>query len=318
VGAVTVEKLITEWGLDTDEFIKGAQKADKELEGLQGQVGKLNSINDTLGKGLRRVGGFMTASVTVPVLAAGAAMIKAASDAEEIGDKFDIVFKDQTEVVRAWAAETSLAVGRSRFDFEKWLAQLQDTFVPLGFARDRAAELSKEVSLLTVDLASMNDMADDEVLNLLTSALVGNHEAVRRFGVTITQATLEQELMRMGIKKSIKDVDSQTKAQARLNLIMAQTEDAQGNAIKTAASFANQSKKLKGEIRDVAVTFGRDLLPVAKDAVSVLSQMARTFSQLDDEQRQNIIRLAAFGAAIGPVLLGAGGVLALVTVHCWS
>ena len=44
------------------------------------------------------------------------------------------------------------------------MAGLQDTFVPLGIARDEAAELSKSLVTLAVDVASFNNTADADVI----------------------------------------------------------------------------------------------------------------------------------------------------------
>ena len=47
------------------------------------------------------------------------------------------------------------------------------------------------------------------------SALVGNHETVRRFGIVITEAELQAELFRMGITKSKDEITAAEKLQAR-------------------------------------------------------------------------------------------------------
>ena len=73
---------------------------------------------------------------------------------------------------------------------------VQDTFVPLGFARNEASDLSVQLTKLAVDVASFNNASDTETMRAFQSAIVGNHETVRRFGIVITEATLQQELNR--------------------------------------------------------------------------------------------------------------------------
>ncbi len=87
-------------------------------------------------------------------------MVANASEAQEIGSKFDAVFKEQAEAARDFAAATSAALGRSKIDLEGFLGTLQDTFVPLGFARDKAREMSQQLTTLAIDLASFNNKAD--------------------------------------------------------------------------------------------------------------------------------------------------------------
>ena len=113
------------------------------------------------------------------------------------------MFRELSGEAREWARVHAEAVGRSSLDIEGYLATLQDTFVPLGFAREEAFGLSSALAQLGVDLASFKNAAEPETIDLLTSAIVGNHEAVRRFGIVITESTLKQELMNAGIEGGV-------------------------------------------------------------------------------------------------------------------
>jgi hypothetical protein len=80
--------------------------------------------------------------------------------------------------------------------------------------------------------------------------------------------------MTMGVAKGTQGATEQQKALARLNLIMKGTADAQGDAERTAGSFANQGRALWSAVADLGVEFGSALLPAlnvfigaAKDAV---------------------------------------------------
>ena len=189
------------------------------------------------------------------------ALVSVASDAEEINAKFAAVFKEEAEAAEAFGGNLARAVRRSKIDIKSYLATIQDTFVPLGFARDAARSMSQQVVKLAIDLSSFNNVAEPEVIRGLQSALVGNHETMRRYGVVITQATLEQELLNMGMKRGFKNATEQEKALARLNLIVAGTADAQGDAARTANSFANQLRGAKAQIKDASIIIGARLLP---------------------------------------------------------
>ena len=104
------------------------------------------------------------------------------------------------------------------------MAQLQDTFVPLGFARDKSAELSKALAQLATDVGSFNNVATPDVANAFTSAIVGNHEAVRRFGIVLTEASVKQEAYRMGIAETDSELNSQQKVLARVSILLSSTK----------------------------------------------------------------------------------------------
>ena len=143
-------------------------------------------------------------------------------------------------------------VGRSAFALEEMASKVQDTFVPMGFARGEAAQLSIQLAKLATDVASFNNASDTETMAAFQSAIVGNHETVRQFGIVITEATLNQELLRMGLTKTSQTASNAQKVQARLNLIMAGTTDAQGDAARTADSFANRSKASASRARTIS------------------------------------------------------------------
>jgi len=171
--------------------------------------------------------------------------------------------------------------------------------VPMGFARGEAARLSVELTKLAVDVASFNNASDTETMAAFQSALVGNHETVRRFGIVITEATLQQELYRMGVKQNAQDVDNATKVQARMNLILAGTTDAQGDAARTADSFANTSKALKAALDELLVNVVTPLLPALTNmarglanATNSLNEFLVAVGMIDEVGRpqENILR----------------------------
>ena len=104
------------------------------------------------------------------------------------------------------------------------------------------------------------------------SALVGNHETMRQFGVVITEATIKQELLNMGIEGGTKAASNSQKVQARLNLIMAGTTDAQGDAVRTADSYANRVREMQAALGDLGILIGNELMPHLKNLVTFVTK----------------------------------------------
>jgi hypothetical protein len=191
--------------------------------------------------------------------------IKTASHAEEITNKFNVVMGDFAVSTEKWAVRLGDATGRATQDVKKWLATLQDTFVPMGFSRDLALDLSKSLVQLGIDLGSFNDRADPEVISLLTSAIAGNHRAVRSMGIVLSEVGILQEAWNAGIQKSFRELTNQEKAMLRFRIILRSSLDAQGDAIRTQETFANQSKRLNANITELKETIGKTLLlPVSE------------------------------------------------------
>ena len=269
---------------------------------LNKSVSKLENV----GRNFEQIGKKMTTRLTIPLTALGGILVKTASETEEMQSKFNQVFGDLQGGARDFADELGESVNRSSYQLQDFLSQLQDTFVPLGFAREEAKELSKNMTELAIDVASFNNKADDRVIRDFQSALVGNTETVRKYGVIINQSAIEQEALRMGISRSYNELTEQERVLARHNIIMNNTSDAIGDAERTSESFANQVKGLKADLHELGVELGEELLPLATDFVSFLRELTESFSELDDEQKRTILRIGALVAAIGPVLLIVG------------
>ena len=202
--------------------------------------------------------------------------VKVAGDAEEITNKFNVVFGASSKKAHEFAEALSNATGRSSTKLKQMLASLQDTFVPLGFAREESAKLAKSLSRLSLDVASFNNAADVDVMKAFQSAIVGNHEAVRSFGIVLTEAALKQKAVSMGIGSSNRELTAQEKVLARVKIIYDSTKDAQGDLIKTQDSYTNQLKSFNAQIFELQRTIGEKLMPIATQFLALGARFADT------------------------------------------
>lgn len=244
---------------NVDIVIRGRDQASKQL----------NSI----GRNLRKFRGEVASTVRTAALSAGIVfgvggivragkqMLEAASFAEESGNRFDEVFKEQAETSAAFAIQLGKDTHRSQIRIKDYMATLQDTFVPLGLTREKAAELSGELVKLAIDVGSFKDVSDSEVIENFTSALVGQSKAVLKYGIVTNITALKQELFNQGIKKTFEELTVQEKVLLRYNVIQRSTRDAQGDVIRTSRSYANELKALKDTIFETSAAMGAMPLP---------------------------------------------------------
>lgn len=73
-----------------------------------------------------------------------------------------------------------------------------------------------------------------------------------------------------------------------------------------------QLKLLQSAIEGVAIEFGNILIPVISKVVDFLTDLADKIANLSDEEKEQIVRIAAIVAAIGPVLTIIGKVLTVL------
>lgn len=269
MAATTIDTLLVRIEADLSQVKNQLNQFDRRIEKTSG------GASAALNKMSRGFKVLLGAVVVREIARAGMAVIELGSRVEEMQAKSSVVFGRFTDDVRAELQAFGQEVGRSAFQLEEMAASVQDTFVPMGFARGEAAQLSVQLAKLATDVASFNNASDTETMVAFQSALVGNHETVRRFGIVITEATLQQELYRMGINKTSQEATNAEKVQARLNLIMAGTTDAQGDAARTADSYANQSKRLSAELENLGVAVVRPLMGDFAYLVGLLADAAK-------------------------------------------
>lgn len=240
------------------------------------------------------------------VVAAGAAILAGAgglgaigmfvrqyADAQETLSKFAAVFKEEADGAARSAEQMANRIGRSALEIKGFLATLQDTFVPLGFARKEARALSEQMVELAFDLASFNNIAVADVLMDLQSAIVGNHETMRKYGVIITESTLNHRLLAEGIAGGTRTATESQKVMARLGTIVGSTSDAQGDATRTADSLANRFVALKSAAMGAAVAIGESLVTAMGEsnfsgALATLTDKLRVFN--DELERNSELR----------------------------
>ena len=204
--------------------------------------------------------------------------LDAASDVEETMNVITTAFEDQAGAVLEWARVSGEAAGRSEFAMREYAATVGAIVGPTLGSAEATAALSQDMAQLAVDLGSFFNATDEEALQALRAGLIGSQEPLQRFGVNMSVAALNTFAQSRGIKKQVKDMTAAEKTMLRYRFIMARTTKAQGDAEKTSDGFANQVKRLQGNIRNIAVAIGRELLPGAASLLKSLNGLAKTMA----------------------------------------
>lgn len=176
-----------------------------QLQNQTTQVGNAalttNQRLQILSSGLRSVGSAMTKFVTIPLVGMGMGFIKAASDAEEMQNKFKTVFKDLSDEAKKWSDDTSDAIGRSKYEVMGYMGEMQNLLVGMGATREKAYTISKDIIGMGYDLASFNNLKDKDTIDLMTSALMGSSMAGKSLGadISIEGGQLERAMKELGI-----------------------------------------------------------------------------------------------------------------------
>lgn len=150
------------------------------------------------------------------------------------------------------------------------IATIQSLATSFGLASDKAYILSTNLTQLAHDEASYWNKSAAETFTAMSSAISGEIEPIRRLGVDLSQARLQQELLALGFNKQVSSLSQADKAVLRYIAIMKQTTNIQGNLAQTINSPANQIKILKAQLDMLAKSVGSLLYPALKSILPPL------------------------------------------------
>lgn len=145
-----------------------------------------------------------------------------------------------------------------------YMATIQSLGTSFGLTSDKAYVLSKNLTQLAYDEGSYWNKGVAETFTAMSSAISGEIEPIRRLGIDLTQARLQQELLALGFNKQVSSLSQADKAVLRYIAIMKQTANVQGNLAQTIQSPANQIKILKAQLDMLAKSVGSLLYPALK------------------------------------------------------
>ena len=151
-----------------------------------------------------------------------------------------------------------------------YMATIQSLGTSFGLTSDKAYVLSKNLTQLAYDEGSYWNKNVSETFTAMSSAISGEIEPIRRLGVDLSQARLQQELLALGFNKQVSSLSQADKAVLRYIAIMKQTANVQGNLAQTIQSPANQIKILKAQLDMLAKSVGSLLYPALKSILPPL------------------------------------------------
>lgn len=151
-----------------------------------------------------------------------------------------------------------------------YMATIQSLGTSFGLTSDKAYVLSKNLTQLAYDEGSYWNKDVAETFTAMSSAISGEIEPIRRLGIDLTQARLQQELLALGFNKQVSSLSQADKAVLRYIAIMKQTANVQGNLAQTIQSPANQIKILKAQLDMLAKSVGSLLYPALKSILPPL------------------------------------------------
>lgn len=303
--AAQVEKNSAEYRNLQREIVETESKL-KHFKGQLKEIGNANlkALSNQLkevGSSMRQAGQMMTTSVTAPIVAGYIAAAKYASDYEENLNKLDVAFGQNSQSVKDWANTALESYGMSKVQATEAASAFGALGKGIGLSEQDAASMSTTLAGLSADLGSYFNMGVDESAKALEGIFTGESEALKKFGVVMTDTNLEKFAADQGLVW--KELDQTEKTMLRYQFVLAQTKDAQGDFARTSDGTANSTKMFQSSLEDLGTQVGTVLLPIITPIIQKLTELIKKFGELSPQTQKAIVIIGLIVAAVGPLLL---------------
>lgn len=296
--------------------INNMQNELNEFHGAEGftdfqtKLADMGTSIQNFGQNMTSLGQRLTASLTLPIAAAGTAAVKLGSDLEESANKVDVVFGNMSQSVKDFASESLDAYAISEGKALEMAGDYGAMATSIGLSEKEAANLSTSMVALAGDMASFHNKSIDIAQNSLKGVFTGETEALKQFGVAMTQANLEDFAAKQG--KVYSSMSQAEKAMLRYQYVMESQSAAIGDAGRTMDGFAGSTRKLQGALQEAGAALGQALIPIVTPMVNALTKMLQMFASLPAPIQKFIAVLLLIVAAVGPVILILGTLVSAI------
>ena len=288
----SLKKTVKQLELQASAWTHLAKKAEEASQKLKNAGNSITSA----GQGL-------SLTLTAPIVAAGGAAVKLASDTNEALNKVEVAFKDNAQGIKDWSDTTLERFGIAKGTALDMASTYGDMATSMGLNTEQAEVMSKTLVGLAGDLSSFKNIKIDIADTALKSVFTGETESLKQLGIVMTQTNLQEYAYSQGIRKKIQDMSQAEQTQLRYNYVLAMTKNAQGDFERTGAGTANQMRVFSESLKELGATMGQHILPVITPLIQKLNELVQKFGDLSPSAQKTILVVAGVAAAIGPVVL---------------
>nr|DAU37941.1 MAG TPA: minor tail protein [Caudoviricetes sp.] len=197
--------------------------------------------------------------------------INYASDLTEVENIVDVSFKSMRSKIDTFTKTCIEMYGIS----ELTAKQTAGSFAAMGNAMnltlDESTSMAVQLTQLSADMASFYNISQDYARVALSAVYTGETETLKRYGVVLTEANLQEYAQTLGIEKSVKAMSAREKLILRYKYIMHTMNDIQGDFANTSGTWANQIRVLQERWRQFLIVLGTGLKSVLLPVIRALN-----------------------------------------------
>ena len=279
---------------DLNDNEKAMQDFGKQTVSAGEKISAFGDKVEKLGSKLKYVS---TASVAVLT-----GMFSAASDLNENLNKTEVVFDEFSESIEEWSKTTLKSYGIAQSSSLDMISAFGDMATSMGLTKEQAAEMGKELVGRAGDLASFKNVSLETAQTGLEAIFTGQAQALKKFGIVMTEANLEAYALAEGMTKQYKDMDQAEKVLLRYQYVMDMTKNSAGDFANTSDGAANSVRVAQESLKEAAATLGQEVIPLVLPLIQDVTELIQGVNALDDGTKKLIVEGLAIVAVASPIL----------------
>ena len=251
-----------------------------DKDGFESAVRELLSSLDGIGKKIKKIGTLIGVSFGAKyIIDLGKKAIDTASDLQEVQNVVEVAFGSMSDKIDALSKKAIEQLGMSELTYKRTASTFMAMSKGMGIAEDEAAGLSVKMTNLVGDMASFYNVSQDVAATALQSIWTGETETLKRFGVVMTEANLQQYAYEQGIRAKVSALSQEQEVMLRAMYVTDQLALAQGDFARTSGSWANQTRILSERWSQFLGIMGNGLIQVLTPVVRFINAvMAKLIS----------------------------------------
>lgn len=260
--------LIFDTGIDNGGFEKNAKTLKTQANGLASTFKNLGTA-------------IATAFIARKAFDIGKQAVELASDLQEVQNVVDTAFGDMSYKMEEFAKTSIQSFGISKLTAKQTGSTFMAMAAGMNIADESASNMALSLTGLSADMSSFYNVTQDIASTALKSIFTGETETLKQFGIVMTEANLEAFALSQGITKQVSAMSQAEKVQLRYAFVMAQTAMVQGDFQKTSGSFANQTRILSEQWKELLTVLGQGLVKILLPMVQGLNGLIQGLMSLN-------------------------------------
>ena len=165
-------------------------------------------------------------------------------------------------------------------EITQYASQLASVTNSVGQTGEVSLAVASSFTKLAGDISSLFNVDYSSVSKNLQSGLIGQSRALYKYGIDITNATLQTYAYELGLSKTVSEMTQAEKMQLRMIAILDQSKVSWGDLANTINSPSNMIRQFKNNLKEAGMVLGQLFVPILQKVLPVINGVAIAIKRL--------------------------------------